>query len=83
MPTNLTPLLVATASLKDAKRAHRWFYNRSILSKITRDGITTIKVCVPHPSASGEGPDQESLIERTRASLADLLPEGVEIKVVH
>lgn len=80
MPTDLTPLVVATTNLPAARRAHRWFNNRSILSKITRDGTTSIEVCVPHPS--GEGPDQEDLIENTRWALAALLPEGTKIDVV-
>lgn len=74
--------LVATTNLKAARAAHRWFNNRSILSKVTRDGVTKIEVCVPHPSPSGEGPTQEILIAKTRCALRDLLPDGTAIEVI-
>jgi len=80
--TDLTPLVSATTNLPTARKAHTWFRNRSILSKITRDGITKIEVCVPHPSVSGQGPDQETLIESTRAALAALLPAGTPIGII-
>lgn len=78
----LLPLVTAVTSLTAARAAHKWFHRRSILSKITRDGVTTIEVCVPHPSPSGVGATQEALIESTRKALADLLPDGTEIRVL-
>lgn len=82
MTTTLTPFVFATTNLPAARKARTWFRNRSILSKITRDGTTKIEVLVPHPSVSGEGPSQETLIETTAAALAALLPANTSISII-
>lgn len=79
---SLLSIIWATTNLHDARKAHTWFQNRSILSKITRDGVTKIEVLVPHPSPSEGGLDQEALISSCREALAKLLPSDTKIETV-
>jgi hypothetical protein len=46
-PSGLPHVVSAITDLKSARSANRYFRNRSILTKITRDGVTTLSMFVP------------------------------------